>query len=115
MLLPRRPRAALARDRAARTFSQGPCAAGWRLVAARPGQGKGRHAATGALATWAVQPCALDGSLAPHGAGHHLCEPQGLLPCWILPQISPMTDRHRGRRRLAGATTGPWWTPIPMP
>ncbi len=55
MLLPRRPRAALARARAARAVPQGLRAPGRRLVAARPGQGEGGHAAARALATLAGQ------------------------------------------------------------
>lgn len=64
MLLPRRPRAALAGDRAARAVPQRACAAGWRLVAARSGQGEGRLAEAGPLAIRAVQPCAPGGHLA---------------------------------------------------
>src|SRR5689334_20146916 len=45
MLLPRRPRAALARHRAARPIPEGPCAARRRLVGPRSRQGAGRQLA----------------------------------------------------------------------
>ena len=50
MLLPRRPRAALARARAARAVSEGLYAGAGRLVVARSRQGEAASAAAGALA-----------------------------------------------------------------
>ena len=47
MLLPRRPRIALARHRAARTIPEGPCAARRRLVDPRSREGEGRQLAAG--------------------------------------------------------------------
>ena len=60
MLLPRRPRAALARARAARAVPEGLHAGAGRLVAARSRQGAAGDAQAGALAG---QPCADAGIL----------------------------------------------------
>ena len=112
MLLPRRPRAALARAGAARAVPEGLHAGGGRLVAARSGQGKVGDAQAGALAG---QPCAGCGHLAACGSRPPSDEAEGISPCWILPQILPMTTCHRERPKPPRQTTRFCSTPIPTP
>ncbi|TPQ35476.1 hypothetical protein C2U70_14550 [Bradyrhizobium guangdongense] len=64
---------------------------------------------------WQPSLAARGGLLVLAATGHHLCGPQGRLPCWISRQISPMAARHRERLRLPRIRTGRCWTPIPMP
>jgi hypothetical protein len=88
----------------------------------------GQHEAVGRDHDAGAEPAALARiahfrpGLDPHhgradALGHvdHGIKAEGILPCWILPQIPPVTGRHRERLMLPGMMIGRCWMPIPMP